>query len=169
MAKKKSDISNAQKLGIGVGLTTAAVAAVGAYFLYGSKDAPKNRKKVKSWALKAKGEVLEVLEHAEKITEGEFNDLVDGVVKTYAKVEKLSKKELADFKKEMGENWQDLVKSGVAKVFRPEEKKAPAKKAAAKKAPAKKTPAKTSAKKAPVKAASTKKAPAKKAAAKKTA
>ena len=39
MANKKSDISNAQKLGIGVGLTTAAVAAVGAYFLYGSKDA----------------------------------------------------------------------------------------------------------------------------------
>ena len=48
MAKKKTDISNAQKLGIGVGLTTAAVAAVGAYFLYGSKDAPQNRKKVKS-------------------------------------------------------------------------------------------------------------------------
>ena len=67
MAKKQTDISNAQKLGIGVGLTTAAVAAVGAYFLYGSKDAPKNRKKVKSWALKAKGEVLEVLEKAEKI------------------------------------------------------------------------------------------------------
>jgi len=165
MAKKnsdnKSDISNAQKLGIGVGLTTAAVAAVGAYFLYGSKDASKNRKKVKSWALKAKGEVLEVLEKAEKITEGEFKELVEGVVKTYAKVEKLSKKELDEFRNEMSENWGDLVKSGVTKVFT--QAQAPAKKAVAKKTPAKKA----AAKKAPAKAAA--KAPAKKAAAKKTA
>lgn len=159
MAKKKTDISNAQKLGIGVGLTTAAVAAVGAYFLYGSKDAPQNRKKVKSWALKAKGEVLEALEKAEKITEEEFSTLVDGVAKTYGAVQKLSKKEMSEFKKEMADNWQDLVKSGVAKVFTSgvvaATKKAPAKKAAAKKAPAKK--------------AAVKKAPAKKAVAKKAA
>ncbi len=117
MAKKKSDISNAQKLGLGVGLTAAAVAAAGAYFLYGSKSAPKNRKKVKSWALKAKGEVLEALEKADKMTQGEFDALVEGVMKTYGKVEKLSKTELSDFKKEMGENWSGLMKSGVAKVF----------------------------------------------------
>jgi hypothetical protein len=173
MAKKQTDISNAQKLGIGVGLTTAAVAAVGAYFLYGSKDAPKNRKKVKSWALKAKGEVLEVLEKAEKITEGEFNDLVAGVAKTYGTVQKLSKKEMAEFKKEMADNWQDLVKSGVAKVFSADAPKAPAKKAAAKapakkavakKAPAKKAPTKKAVAKAPAKKAAAKTAPAKKAA-----
>lgn len=161
MANKKSDISNAQKLGIGVGLTTAAVAAVGAYFLYGSKDAAKNRKKVKSWALKAKGEVLEVLENAKEITEGEFKELVDGVAATYAKGQKLSKKELSEFKKEMAENWQELVGSGVAKVFgqtvaktaaKKVAKKAPAKKAV-KKAPAKKAASKQIAKKAPAKKA----------------
>jgi hypothetical protein len=117
MAKKQSDISNAQKLGLGVGLTAAAVAAAGAYFLYGSKSAPKNRRQVKSWALKAKGEVLEALEKAEKMTQSEFNTLVEGVMDSYAKVEKLSKAELADFKKEMGDNWSGLLKSGVAKVF----------------------------------------------------
>jgi len=145
MAKpnKNTDVSNAQKLGIGVGLTTAAVAAVGAYFLYGSKDASKNRKTVKGWALKAKGEVLTALEKADKITQSEFTDLVAGVVNTYAKVEKVSKKELDEFKKEMGDNWSGLIKSGVAKVFEAKAtaKKAPAKKAAAKKAPAKKAAA----------------------------
>lgn len=155
MAKKKTEISNAQKLGIGVGLTTAAVAAVGAYFLYGSKDAAKNRKKVKSWALKAKGEVLEALEKADKMTEAEFQDLIAKVMATYAKVQNVSKSELAEFKKEMTGNWQQLVKSGVAKVF---DSQAPAKKAA-----------KKSAKKAPAKKASAKKAPAKKAPAKKAA
>ena len=140
MAKKQSDISNAQKLGIGVGLTTAAVAAVGAYFLYGSKSASKNRKKVKSWALKAKGEVLAALEKADKITQGEFNQLVDGVVAAYAKVEKLSKNELAEFKTEMGENWNGLVKSGVTKVFGTQTvaKKAPVAKSQVAKKPAKK-------------------------------
>lgn len=153
MANKKTDISNAQKLGIGVGLTTAAVAAVGAYFLYGSKDAAKNRKKVKSWALKAKGEVLEALEKAEKITESEFKELVDGVATAYGKSKKLSKKELAEFKKEMSDNWQELVGSGVAKVFGQtvaavaKKAKKGGKKTATKKASSKKTAAKKGTKK----------------------
>lgn len=117
MAKKQTALGNAQKLGLGVGLTAAAVAAAGAYFLYGSKDAPKNRKKVQSWALKAKGEVLEALEKADKMTAGEFQTLVDGVLSTYGKAQKLSKADLQNFKKEMSENWTGLVKSGVAKVF----------------------------------------------------
>lgn len=160
MANKKTDISNAQKLGIGVGLTTAAVAAVGAYFLYGSKDAAKNRKKVKSWALKAKGEVLEALEKAEKITEAEFTQLVDGVATAYGKSKKLSKRELAEFKKEMSDNWQELVGSGVAKVFgqtvaavAKKASKKPAKKSSAKKAASKSSAKKTAKRKAPAKKA----------------
>lgn len=162
MAKKqskKAQISDAQKLGIGVGLTTAAVAAAGAYFLYGAKDAPENRKKVKSGILRAKAEVLESLENAKEITEAEFQDLVNGVVETYSTVQNLSKKDLKDFKSEMMENWEDLVQSGTAKIMtveqiakkvakREEKKPAAKKKAAPKKKPtAKKSPKKAVAKK----------------------
>lgn len=112
-AAKNDAMGNAQKLGLGVGLTAAAVAAAGAYFLYGSKDAAKNRKKVKSWTLKAKAEVLEALENAKDITETEFKQLVEGVTDTYGKVQKVSKAEAAEFKKEMAKNWADLVKSGM--------------------------------------------------------
>ncbi len=157
---KKTSISDAQKLGIGVGLTTAAVAAAGAYFLYGAKDAPDNRKKIKSAILRAKAEVLETLENAQEITEAEFHDLVDSVVKTYSTVQSLSKKDLKDFRQEMIENWEDLVQSGVAKVMTVEQiakkvakrggkttasktkkttTKKPTVKKVAKKAPAKKT------------------------------
>lgn len=160
---KKDQVSNAQKLGIGVGLTAAAVAAAGAYFLYGSKDAPENRKKVKSAALKAKAEVLEVLENAKEITEDEFQDVVNGVMDTYAKAKSLSKKDIADFKKEMRENWQDLLASGVAKVVTVEKvaekmmKKTPTKSAAKKTAKkVTKTAAKKPVKKAAKKAASKK-------------
>jgi hypothetical protein len=164
MAKKtikKAVVSDAHKLGIGVGLTTAAVAAAGAYFLYGAKDAPDNRKKVKSGILRAKAEVLETLENAKEITEDEFHELVDGVAATYSKVQSLSKNDLKEFKTDMADNWQDLVASGAAKVMTIEQiakkvakrgektpvKKAVAKKAAPKKA-AKKAPAKKPAKKA---------------------
>lgn len=161
--KKKTEVSQAQKLGIGVGLTTAAVAAAGAYFLYGSKDAPENRKKVKSGILRAKAEVLESLENAKEITEDEFHDLVDGIVDTYSKVQSLSKKDLKEFREEMVENWGELVESGVAKVMtveqiakkvakRDEKKPATKKKPAAKKT-AKKPAAKKTAKKAAKKTA----------------
>ena len=148
MAKKtakKPAISNTHKLGIGVGLTAAAVAAAGAYFLYGSKDAVKNRKVVKSWAIKAKGEVLEALEKAEQMTEDEFNKLVGTVASTYGQVQKLSQTELADFKKEMSANWKSLAKFGAKKPAKKTAKTAGSKtakkattKAVAKKAPAKK-------------------------------
>lgn len=155
MAKKnEKKLSGAQKVGIGVGLTAAAVTAAGAYFLYGSKGAEKNRKKVKSWMLKAKADVLEVLEKAEHITEDEYHALVDVIGGTYSKVQSASKGEISDFKKEMKDHWRSIEKSGAAKKVTSAAKKI-AKKAAPKKA-AKKAPKKATkkvAKKATKKAA----------------
>ncbi|MBP6881141.1 MAG: hypothetical protein KBC35_00760 [Candidatus Pacebacteria bacterium] len=129
--EKKSGMTSAEKIGVGVGLTAAAVAAAGAYFLYGSKSAAKNRKAVKSWALKAKAEVLEKLENAKEMTQEEFQELVAGVAGTYSAVKSASKAEVKEFKDEMMDSWK-----AIEKTVKP--KKAAAKKAVAKKAPAKK-------------------------------
>jgi len=117
MAQKKATkgISTAQKVGIGFGLTAAAVTAAGAYFLYGSKEAKKNRTKVKGWVLKAKGDVLEALEKAEAITEDEYNKLVETASKAYGTVKKATAGEVRDFKKEMYDHWSQLQKSSVVK------------------------------------------------------
>lgn len=148
MAQKKvaKGLTSGQKLGIGFGLTAAAVTAAGAYFLYGSKQAAQNRKKVKGWMLKAKGEVLEALEKAEAITEDEFKELVATASKTYGTVKSATAGEVKDFQKEMAEHWKKLESSKAIKKIAhamPAAKKAPAKvvpkKASAKKAPAKKT------------------------------
>jgi len=114
MAKKSKKLSTNQKVGIGVGLTAAAVAAAGAYFLHGSPNAKKNRRVVKSWMLKAKAEVLEGLEKAEEMTEDEFNQLVVTVSKSYGKLKNASNADIASFKKEMKENWPKIVKEGKA-------------------------------------------------------
>ena len=132
MAKaKKKEMSTGQKVSIGFGLTAAAVSAASAYFLYGSKKASQNRKKVKGWVLKAKGDVLEAL--------------VDAASSAYSTVKNASASELKSFKKEMGEHWQNLQKSKAlkklvpggkvkAKVKKTQQKKQVAKKATAKKA-----------------------------------
>lgn len=137
MAKKKKDdsLSPTQKIGIGVGLTAAAVTAAGAYFLYGSKNAAKNRKTVKSWALKAKAEVLEKLEDAKDMTQDEYEMLVDTIAGTYATLKKASKSEISDFKNEMKSHWKAIEKDAGAtkKVVKKAAKKV------AKKAPKKAT------------------------------
>lgn len=109
--KKKQELSTTQKFEIGVGLTAAAVAAAGAYFLYGSKDAEKNRKAVKSWALKAKADVLEKLEDAKKMTRDEYEEVVHAAAAAYAGAKNATKKDLKAFTEEMMEHWDTLEKS----------------------------------------------------------
>ena len=117
-------------LGMAVGLSAVA-AAVGAYFMYGSKKAAKNRKEVKSWMFKAKAEVLEALENTQDMSKKEYEKLIDTVSGSYANITTATRADLAGFKKEMKEHWLEIAKTAVPK-------KEPAKKTA-KKAPAKKT------------------------------
>ncbi len=140
MAAKKTtktqEMDGAAKIGIGIGLTAAAVAAAGAYFLLGSKNAKENRKKLRGWTLKAKGEVLESLEKAKEISATEYAELVDSAVKAYGTVERATKGEMKDFKDEMQSHWTKLQKNMAVKKMAggAAKKAAPKKKVAAKKA-----------------------------------
>lgn len=119
MATKKSKnngLSGGEKVGIGVALTTAAVAAAGAYFLYGSPNAKSNRKTVKGWALKAKGEVLEVLEKAGNMTADEYQASVEKIAAGYSKLQTVSKGEIDAFRKEMMSYWKQIASSGAKKT-----------------------------------------------------
>ncbi len=147
--KKKKEVASAQKIGLGVGLTAAAVAAAGTYFLYGSKGAAKNRKTVKSWALKAKSEVLEKLEDAKEMSQEEYEDLINSVAGAYVGIKSASKVDINAFKTEMKDHWKAIEKSVAPK------KKAVKKtvKKAVKKVTKKAKPAKKVAKKASKKVA----------------
>ncbi|MBP9836608.1 MAG: hypothetical protein KBC78_02110 [Candidatus Pacebacteria bacterium] len=127
---KKAGSKNDNALGVAVGLSAVA-AAVGAYFMYGSKKAAKNRKAVKSWMFKAKADVLEALENTQDMSKREYEKLIDAVGTSYSNIETASRADLAAFKKEMKEHWLEIAKTAVPK-------KEPVKKVA-KKAPAKKT------------------------------
>lgn len=120
MATKKKPapmLTGGQKVGIGIGVTATMLAAVGGYFLYGSKDAPKNRKKVNSWMLKAKAEVLEGIENAKELSEVEYDKLVDDVMKGYKTARSASVKDMAAFAGEMKNYWGQIKKTGPAKTI----------------------------------------------------
>lgn len=102
-AKAKKDSGSHVALGAGV-----LAALAGAYFLYGSKDAAKNRKKIKGWTLKAKGEVLEKLEKMQDATEAEYGTIVDTVMKKYGAVKSIDTAEVDSLGKDLKKHWKNF-------------------------------------------------------------
>ncbi|OGZ68781.1 MAG: hypothetical protein A3D44_02180 [Candidatus Staskawiczbacteria bacterium RIFCSPHIGHO2_02_FULL_42_22] len=95
---------------IGAGIAAAVAAAAGVYFLYGSKNAAKNRKMVKGWMLKAKGEVLEKLENVKEVNEEIYHKIIDQVSKKYQAMKSVDRKDIAEFVRELKSHWQGLAK-----------------------------------------------------------
>ena len=96
---------------VGIGLTAAAVAAVGTYFLYGSKRAPANRARARSWMLKAKADVLEAIESAKRMDRSDYEKIVDDVAKRYSATKKVSRAEVKAFADELKTHWKAIEKA----------------------------------------------------------
>ena len=110
MVHKKVVAQNNTK-SVVVGILGLTAAAVGAYYLYGTKDASKNRAKVKGWMLKAKGEVLEKLEGVGDVSESAYTTAVDAVAKKYNQLKTIDQAELASFVDEMKHHWIGISKT----------------------------------------------------------
>ena len=130
--QKKTNPSTSKKVKLGIGLTAAALAVAGTYFLYGSEGAEKNRTKVRSWMLKAKAEVLEALEEAKHMTPEEYEALIERVVSSYSKLKMVTNSEVSTLKKEMREHWERIEANVDNPVAKP---KTSRKKTTRKKAP----------------------------------
>lgn len=107
-------MSAGAKAGLGIAAALAAAAA-GAYYFYGSKSAAKNRKGLKSWAVKAKGDVMEKIEGLKNISKERYYEIVDQAVKKYRAVRTASPKELAALAIELKGHW-DNIASQAAKL-----------------------------------------------------
>ena len=95
---------------IGVGIAALVAATAGTYFLYGSKNAPKNRKKVKGWMLKAKGEILEKLENLSEVNEEIYHKIVGEVSDKYQALKSIDKKDVMAFADELKKHWKGIEK-----------------------------------------------------------
>ena len=94
--------------GHGFGLALIAAAAAAGYFLYGSKEGAKNRKKVKGWMLKAKGEVLEQIEKLKNVNEEDYNKIIDKVSEKYSKVKNIDGEEVRSMMEDMRKHWRKI-------------------------------------------------------------
>ena len=101
---------------MGVSIATATAAA---YLLFGP-DAKKNRKIVRGWAVKMKGEIIEKFEKTKDLTESAYHNIIDQVSAKYAKVQGVDTLEIETIAKDARKHWKTIVggvkKNAVKKV-----------------------------------------------------
>jgi hypothetical protein len=100
-----------QTVGAAAAITAAAAAAAaGAYWLYGAKDAPKNRRKVKSWMLKARAEVMDAVENLSDVDKEQYLKIVDTVVRRYAGMAGAQQAEIRQLVRDLKDSWQYIAR-----------------------------------------------------------
>lgn len=94
---------------IGAGLSVAALAAIGAYFLTG-KNGEKNRDTIRGWMLRMKGEVLEKVEDLKTLKKEDYYRIVDEAAARYDRLERVSSEELKRLTEDMKGAWEHISK-----------------------------------------------------------
>lgn len=123
MANKQQD--SGFGLGTGIGMAAIAAAAAGAYYFYHGKDGEKRRKQLKSWAVKAKGEMMEKMEKMKEVSQQAYDGAVKDVMAKYKKMKNIDPKELADLGLELKSYWDRISRQ--LKTQPAAKRKAPAK------------------------------------------
>ncbi len=106
---------------VGIGAGVAALSAA-AYVLFGP-DAKKNRKAIKGWSVKMKGEIIEKFEQAKELTEPVYHDIVDGIQAKYSKLKNVDQEELVKVISEIKKHWKAIQKDAMGKKVKKVAKK----------------------------------------------
>ena len=106
MTAKK--MGTGKKIGVGVGIVTAAaLAGAAGYYLYG-KNGAKNRKKAKALGVKAYAEVAKEARKLKAVSKTDYHKLVDVVTKKYAAIKSIDKKELRAVAGDLKRHWKNI-------------------------------------------------------------
>lgn len=99
---------------VGIAASLAAMAAAG-YFVFGPQG-KKNRKMIKGWTLKMKGEVLEKIEKLKEVTPEVYHKVIDEVSAKYAKVKDMDMAEVEKLASDMKKHWSSISRDLAPKV-----------------------------------------------------
>jgi hypothetical protein len=94
-------------LKVGLGVAAIAAAAAGAYYFYG-KDGAKNRKQLKSWMVRAKGEVMEKVEKLSNVSQETYEKAIADVMKKYKNLKNATPAEIAALTKDLKGHWRAI-------------------------------------------------------------
>ncbi|MEK7460382.1 MAG: hypothetical protein AAB628_02435 [Patescibacteria group bacterium] len=112
MAIKKSqekNVSTAVAVGAGIAALSAA-----AYVLFGP-EGKKNRKMIRGWSIKMKGDVIEKLEAAKDITAPVYEDIIEKASQKYAKLKNVDEAELALVVADLRKQWKHMTRDAKPK------------------------------------------------------
>lgn len=106
---------------IGIGAGVAALSAA-AYVLFGP-NGKKNRKIIRGWSVKMKGEIIEKFENAKELTEPVYHQIIDSVQEKYAKLKNVDQEELISVVNEIKKHWKSIKKEAMGKKTKTSKKK----------------------------------------------
>ncbi len=110
MAQKDTNNTTAKRAALGVGaLAAAAAAAAAGYYFYASEDAPKNRRIAAKWARDMKNDIAKQAKKVKDLDRTQMMALIDGAAAAYKTARDIDPKELSRARKELRDNWQDLI------------------------------------------------------------
>ncbi len=108
---KKGGFGAKEAIGIGAGIAALSAAA---YVLFGP-EGKKNRKIIRGWSIKMKGEIIEKFENAKELTEPVYNQIVESVQAKYAKLKNVDQEELIKVIGEIKKHWKAIKKEAASK------------------------------------------------------
>lgn len=114
MVKKVEEKGMGAKAIIGIGAGIAAATAA-AYVLFGP-EGKKNRKLIKGWSVKMKGEIIEKFENAKELTEPVYHEIIDNVQAKYAKLKNVDQDDLNKVVAEIKKHWKAIKKEAMGKT-----------------------------------------------------
>jgi hypothetical protein len=103
---KKNGGGMGKAIAIGAGVAAATAAA---YIMWGP-NAKSNRKAVKGWAVKMKGEMIEKLENAKELTQDTYEGVIDDVKEKYSKFKNIERSELDAIARDVKKHWKAIVR-----------------------------------------------------------
>lgn len=101
------------------GLAAATMAAAaGAYYLYGSKDAAKNRKKTAAWMRRAEREIVHEAKKLKNaaFTEDNYRKAINIVAARYSKLKDVDPDDVKRFVSAVQKSWQQAGKAVKARA-----------------------------------------------------
>ena len=110
--KIRTHKNNTKKVSVGgdEGIEASIVnLAAGSYFIFGPQGS-KNRKAIKGWTLKAKGEVVEKIEKLKEVTPELYNKVIDEVTAKYAKIKDISADEVMSLASDLKKHWKSIAR-----------------------------------------------------------
>lgn len=98
-----------KKGNIGAFLSGAVVAtAIGGYFLFGSKNARRNRQKVQDNIEDATADVMAKLKKIKRLSRDKYYEIVDDVSDKYSEMKKIGTEKVDELKDELKNKWDEI-------------------------------------------------------------